>query len=77
MVTCTGTMRKYLHALVIRVSRRRLLCQHRGGVEDIQALVLHGTHVEIIDLRTPREEEERVPRKRKDRRGANGTEGVV
>mmetsp|Transcript_27862 Transcript_27862/g.63024 ORF Transcript_27862/g.63024 Transcript_27862/m.63024 type:complete len:256 (+) Transcript_27862:1627-2394(+) len=38
-----------LYSLVVAVCRRRWLGEHACGVEDIEALVLHGPHVEVVD----------------------------
>mmetsp|Transcript_24 Transcript_24/g.72 ORF Transcript_24/g.72 Transcript_24/m.72 type:complete len:280 (+) Transcript_24:1752-2591(+) len=38
-----------LHTLIVGVCSGRRLGEHTRGVEDVEALVLHGAHVEIVD----------------------------
>ena len=40
-----------LHALVVVVGGRARLGEHAGGVEDVEPLVLHGAHVEVVHLK--------------------------
>ena len=37
------------HTLECSVSCGRRIGQHAGGIKDVQSLVLHGPHIEVVD----------------------------